>query len=162
MKSTTSRNNTTKSTKTLNAYLAGPMEYAANAGLSWRLHYEQELNKLGIKCIIPEFEEKFVTDQAELNRLKKEDIPHYVKIMRQLIDLDLDFVETVDMVVVKWTGERMSGTIGEVQHAYLVSTPAYLVTELDLQEVPGWFLACFTKTFTSLEELTTHIKSHHM
>lgn len=147
--------------KQLVSYLAGPMEWAINSGRNWRIRYKQEFDKIGVDCIIPEFEEKLITNQADLNELKKDDMETYVYIMRELIKLDLDFVESVDFVVVRWAGERMSGTIGEVQHAFLVGTPAYLVTTKDLTEVPGWFLACFTDTFTSLKDLTEYIRERY-
>jgi hypothetical protein len=148
--------------RNITAYLAGPMEYAQSAGKHWRLRYKQELDKLGIDCIIPEFAEKFITDQAELNRLKKEDIPEYKRIMRQLIYLDLQFVEDVDIIITRWEGEPTSGTIGEAQHSHLCETPNYLVTSKPLTEVPGWFLACFDAEFSNLTEVIEHIKQQHL
>lgn len=140
------------------AYLAGSMEYSRNAGISWRLEYEQDLNQMGFDCIIPEREEGFITDQAELNHLKSRDLPLYKKIMRQLIMLDLDFVNRVDLIIVKWDGEKTAGTIGEAQEAYVRNKPIYLITSLPFEEVPGWFLACFTKEFHTKEECFDYIR----
>ena len=130
-------------------YLCGPMEYAKNNGLDWRLVYRDELAKLNIQCIIPEEEETGMTEE-DMRILKEEDPTQYIKIMRQFIEMDLKFVEDCDMVVAFWDGERMSGTIGEAQHAYLHGTPIYLVSPRPFTEIPGWFAACFTETFESL------------
>ena len=141
------------------AYLAGPMEYAKKNGRGWRIRYKQELEKIGINCIIPEFHERDITNEKEMKRLKLENINLYIEKMRQLIALDIEFVQSVDMVIVKWNGEVMSGTIGEVQEAYLQFVPAYLVTEYDLSTVPGWFLACFERTFRNFKQLKQYLKS---
>jgi hypothetical protein len=37
--------------------------------------------------------------------------------------------------------------------AKFVGKPVYLVTELDLQEIPGWILGCATKVFGSFDDL---------
>jgi len=140
------------------AYLAGPMEYDKDAGIAWRLEYQEALRDLGISCVIPELEEDFITDQAELNVLKKHNVPKYVKIMRKLIELDLNFVKTLDLVIVNWEGQRMSGTVHEVGYAYQIGKPCYLVTSKSPEEVPGWFLACFTEIFSSLDQLLLHLQ----
>ena len=145
-----------------NVYLAGPMEYAHNEGLNWRRAYERAFNELGIKSVIPNDEEKHIKREYNMSWLKENDLPTYIKLIREFIDMDLKFVEKVDMIVVRWEGERTAGTIGEAQHAYLLNKPTYLVTSLNLIEVPGWFLACFTKTFKTLKELTTYIREHHL
>ena len=139
------------------AYLAGPMEFAENAGIGWRLQFETALKPLVINCIIPEQEEEEITDQDELNHLKKHDPKEYVKIMRKLIDLDLQFVHDVDLVIINWEGERMSGTIGEAQEAYLNDVPVHLVTSKPTHEIPGWFLACCSSVHNSLDDLLSHL-----
>ena len=127
------------------AYLAGPIEYANNFGRVWREEYSQLFKEfLNIECIIPEHEEKHIIETPEiLLDLKKNNPREYINRMRQLQDLDLQFVEDVDIVVVHWNGERMSGTIGEAQHARLMGVPIYLVTKIPFVEIPGWFAACF-------------------
>jgi nucleoside 2-deoxyribosyltransferase len=139
------------------AYLAGPMEYAENAGLDWRLDCAKALKQLDISCVIPELEEQLITDQEELNQLKINDIRKYIGIMRQLIKLDINFVHTLDLIIVKWEGERMSGTIGEVQEAYLRGRPVYLVTSQPLSSVPGWFLACCQHASRTIDQLALHL-----
>lgn len=142
-------------------YLAGSMEYSADNGLSWREQYRALLEDedfLGIKCILPNEQERhIIKDQEELNKLKKTDISKYVEIMRQFMELDLGIIDKVDMVIVRWEGETISGTVGEAQHAYLMGIPIYLVTSKPLHEVPGWFLACFTEVFDTLSCLMMYL-----
>ena len=138
-------------------YLAGPMESVKDAGRGWREVYSEELKQLGFMCIIPEDKEEFITNQEELNDLKKTDRHQYVDIMRKLISLDLKFVETADIIVTRWNGEVTAGTIGEAQHAYLEGKLIYLVTDKEFHEIPGWFGACFTEIFDSLDCLLLYL-----
>lgn len=138
-------------------YLAGPMEFIANAGINWRLEYQELLKPLNLECIIPELEEKIITNQAELNVLKVNNPEAYIDIMRKLIDLDLKLLTGVNMVIVKWDGEKMSGTIHEVGKAYELKIPTYLVTTKSFQDIPGWFAACFTKIFTTKYQLISYL-----
>ena len=140
--------------KPLITYLAGSMEYSDNQGLDWRLEWREDLGKLGIQCIIPNFEEAdIILDSEQFQRDKITNLDKYINIMRKIIRKDLAFVEQVDFVITKWDGEKGAGTIGEAQHSFLIGKPNYLVTSLPFHEVPGWFLACFTELFHSKEKL---------
>lgn len=146
----------------LSAYLAGPMEYAEDYGMGWRVRIREALNPIGIRCILPNEEEaKFVGSQAELNEIKKNDPQRYKNIMRQFIKQDLEFVESVSMIITKWEGERMAGTIGEAQHAYLSNQVAYLITSKKFEEIPGWFAACYDKIFESEEEFISFMEEKY-
>jgi nucleoside 2-deoxyribosyltransferase len=143
----------------LMCYLAGPMEYATDNGFNWRIHYQRLLYPLNITCVIPNFEEaEILKDVKQLKYYKKENLSKYIEIMRKFIEKDLEFVEKSDFVIVKWDGEITSGTVGEVQQAYLLKKPAYLVTSKSFHEIPGWFLACFTQLFHTEEELVSFIR----
>jgi len=145
-----------------NVYLAGPMEYAHNEGLNWRRAYERAFKAIGINCVIPNDEEKNIKRENDMGWLKEHNLPRYIEILREFIRMDLEFVETVDLVIVRWEGEQTAGTIHEVGKAYEIGKPAYLVTSLKPVDVPGWFLACFTQTFTSLKDLIKHVKQVHL
>lgn len=161
--------NTIKNTKkikkkktSLLAYLAGAMEYAYNEGINWRRIYQKILAKeCNISAIIPNDEEKKIKKDYNFNYLKENNLDKYIEIMRQFIDADLQFVESVDMLIVRWEGERTAGTVHEVGHAYQIGTPCYLVTSKKPIEVPGWFLACFTKYFPSLKALVQYLKQQY-
>lgn len=134
------------------AYLAGAMENVPDQGLKWRQEYEKELSKLKYKCIIPNNEEYEVSNK-DMKSLKKTNIDEYIREMRKFITLDLDFVVKSDIVVCKWEGEVSSGTNGEITYGYIFGVPCYLVTSLPFEEIPGWFLACFSNVFKNLDEL---------
>ena len=144
--------------KNKTVYLAGAMESLADEGLSWRRQFSTVLQSIGIKSIIPNDEEKNIKEKYNMAELKKTDIDKYIEIIRAFISMDLKFVENVDMLIVKWEGEVTSGTIHEVGYAYQLGKPCYLVTSKLPHEVPGWFLACFTKTFTNLDSLISYLK----
>lgn len=139
-------------------YLAGAMEFAHNEGINWRRAYQKTLDEIGIKCVIPNDEEKEIKKDINMSYLKEHDIDRYVDIIRKFIDQDLKFVETVDMIVVRWEGEVTSGTIHEVGYAYQLQKPTYLVSSFKNKDIPGWFLSCFTKRFYTLKELIEFLK----
>lgn len=143
-------------------YLAGPMEYCEDEGLPWRLEFREKLASIDVECIIPNEEEINISNQTELNVLKKENLDEYIRIMRVFIDMDLAFVHTVDFVVVGWEGQRMSGTVGEAQQAYLTGVPVYLVTSQPVHTTPGWFLACCTKVFSTCDELVEYLHPENL
>jgi nucleoside 2-deoxyribosyltransferase len=139
-------------------YLAGPMEHDYNEGLNWRRSYEKALGEINIKCVVPNDEERDIKKNISMKSLKKNDIEKYISIMRQFIKQDLLFVDTVDMIVVRWEGQPTAGTIHEVGHAFEIGKPCYLVSSLPNEEILGWFLACFTKKFSSLKELIEFLR----
>lgn len=136
------------------AYLAGPMEFAEDAGLPWREEYRKELAKLNIQCIIPHEEEakiEPVLTIEELKTLKRENLPTYKEHYRKNFMLpDINIVRSVDFLIIRWNGEQMSGTIAEANEAFLQGKPVYLVTNQQIESIPGWFLSCCTEEFTSL------------
>jgi len=142
-------------------YLAGPMEHAADEGLQWRRTFDRVLKKkFGIKCIIPNDEEKKIKKKVSMREAKKTDLPKYIRIMREFIRQDLEFIENVDMLITKWDGEMSAGTMGEATYAYKIGKPNYLVTSKKPVDIPGWFLACFTEIFSSLDELVAYFEDH--
>lgn len=134
------------------------MEYLSDMGINWRLELQSKLKLLGIQSIVPEIEEQHILNQEKMNELKKTSIDMYIEIMRKLIKLDLDFVESTDMTIVKYKGERTAGTFHEVGHAFELGKPIYLITSLGLTEIPGWFLACMTRVFNSSDELIKYLE----
>jgi nucleoside 2-deoxyribosyltransferase len=140
------------------AYLAGAMESLKDEGLSWRRKFSRALKELHIDSVIPNDEERDIKKKYNLPELKKTDLDKYIEIIRSFIKMDLKFVETVDMLIVKWEGENTAGTIHEVGYAYQIGTPCYLVTSQPLHEVPGWFLSCFTKVFPDLDTMIWYLK----
>lgn len=139
-------------------YLAGPMEKDHNEGLNWRRSYEKALNKIGIECVVPNDVEKDIKKDVDMKDLKRNNIEKYISIIRQFIIQDLKFVEEVDIVIARWEGQPTAGTVHEVGHAFEKNKPYYLVSSLPNEEILGWFLACFTKKFSTLKELVEFLK----
>lgn len=141
-----------------NCYLCGPMEYTEDEGLPWRLEFRKKLEHLDVHCIIPNEEQDIISSQEDLNELKNgQDIDEYFKIMREFIKIDLDFVRNSDFIVARWNGERMSGTIGEAQEAYLKDIPVFLITEEPIEDIPGWFLACCEDVFANIDDFVSYL-----
>lgn len=137
------------------------MEWATNNGLDWRIIFKNKLLEFNIQSIIPNYEEeKIVEDPVLFNSYKQTDLNKFNSIMKQLIEMDLHFVEQSDFIICKWNGEKMSGTIGEVQHAYLHDIPVFLITNQELSEIPGWFLSCCSKIFQNDDDFFDFIKTY--
>lgn len=141
-------------------YLAGPMEFAEEYGLAWRLEYQEQLNRLNIHSIIPEHEEiaRGGLTEKEVAQLKIDNPEDYKEYVREnFIKPDLKFVRDSDMVIVRWEGEQISGTAGEAQEAYLSDVPVYLVSSREVKDIPGWLYACSTEHFKSLSCLLLYL-----
>jgi len=141
-------------------YLCGPMENALDDGIAWRRKFNNELIKMGFRCIIPNDEEAEVKKHNDMPSLKTSDLNKYKVIMRDFIRADLTFVSSADFTICCWNGEVSAGTMGEATYGFYLNKPSYLVTSMSLQEIPGWFLACFTEVFSSLEELVDYLKEN--
>lgn len=142
-------------------YLAGPIEYTEDNGIGWRIAYSGKLATLGIKCIVPNYEEaEIIPDPVAFIQLKKDNYQAYKEVTRRIIKKDLDFVHSVDFLITRWDGERMAGTVGEAQEAYLYAKcDNFLVTPRPFHEIPGWFGACMTDEFHTLDELINYFNA---
>ena len=143
-------------------YLCGPMEFAANNGLDWRLEARDELAQIGISCIIPNEEEADLKPENGWDWLKINREGEYINLMRKIIERDLGFVEEADVLVGRWEGERMSGTIHEVGYAYQLGKPIYLISTQPITVIPGWFLACCTKRFQTVQEVRKRLETKYV
>jgi hypothetical protein len=141
------------------AYLAGSMEYSDDGGILWRREFESKLKPIGIDCIIPNDNEEKIIGYIDLKELKKTDIEDYKVKMRSLIINDIFIIEKVDLIIVKWEGELLYGTIGELTHAFICEKPSYLITSKDEYDVGGWFLACFKKVFKNIDDFINYTKT---
>lgn len=142
-------------------YLAGPIEYVNDFGINWREEYDTDLDKLNILCVHPHELQKAIISEQELADLKKKDVELFIHKMRYLIHLDLRHVTTSDFIVIKWDGEKTTGTIGEAQAAFLAGVPVYLVSTISKKEIPGWFLACCTEVFSTKEDLLSFLEEQY-
>ncbi len=146
------------------AYLCGPIEFAADGGKMWRRKLMPFLrDELGHRVYDPaEDEKKNLTDEEVLRfrEWKQTDIERFRRVVRKIIQFDLDLIENkADYVICHWDdsagpgGRRSGGTSAELTVAYRKGIPVYLVTQLPIEQISGWMLACADQVFGSIDEL---------
>ena len=140
------------------AYLCGPIEFADGGGKLWRRKLTPFLHELGHRVYDPaEDEKKSLTDEevAGFREWKKTDLERFRRVVRKIIQFDLDLIENkADYVICFWdTGAPSGGTPAELTVAYRKGIPVYLVTQSALDQVSGWMLACADHIFRSIEDL---------
>jgi hypothetical protein len=142
------------------AFLCGAMEYAPEGGRQWRepmrLWIQEELNH---RVYDPTEEASRILSEEELRSLptwKTTDPEHYRKVMRFIINHDLDVLANqADYVVCHWdeAAARGGGTQAELTAAYRKGLPVYLVTEMPVEQVSGWVVGCTDRIFSTFDEL---------
>ena len=146
------------------AYLCGPIEFAADGGKMWRRKLMPFLrDELGHRVYDPaEDEKKNLTDEEVLRfrEWKQTDIERFRRVVRKIIQFDLDLIENkADYVICHWDdstglGGRMpGGTSAELTVAYRKGIPVYLVTQLPIEQISGWMLACADQVFQTIDAL---------
>ena len=146
------------------AFLCGAMEYAPDGGRQWRerirLWLQENLNQ---RVYDPTEEARRVLSENELNKLadwKKGDPERYRKILRHIINHDLDVMANQADYVVCWWDEaaaRGGGTQAELTAAYRKGIPVYLVTEVPAEQISGWVVACADRIFPSFDDLKSFL-----
>jgi nucleoside 2-deoxyribosyltransferase len=144
------------------AYLCGPIEFAADGGKLWRRKLTPFLhNELGHRVYDPaEDEKKNLTDEEAGNfrDWKRTDIERFRRVLRKIIQFDLDIVENkADYVICCLNGQAAvvlsGGTSSELTFAHRRGIPVYLVTDIAVQDISGWVLACADRVFANVDEL---------
>jgi nucleoside 2-deoxyribosyltransferase len=143
------------------AYLCGPIEFASDGGKLWRRKLAPFLrDELGHRVYDPaEDEKKNLSDEevAHFREWKTTDFERYRRVVRKIIQFDLDLIENkADYVICHWdpaAAATSGGTAAELTLAYRKGIPVFLVSEAPVEEISGWMLACADEVFSSLEEL---------
>jgi nucleoside 2-deoxyribosyltransferase len=144
------------------AYLCGPIEFAPDGGKLWRRKLMPFLhNDLGHRVYDPaEDEKKNLTDEeaAHFRDWKESDVERFRRVVRKIIQYDLDIVENkADYVICCLGGDGAAlssgGTSAELTFACRRGIPVYLVTDAPLGEISGWMLACADRVFANVDEL---------
>jgi nucleoside 2-deoxyribosyltransferase len=144
------------------AYLCGPIEFAPDGGKLWRRKLTPFLhNDLGHRVYDPaEDEMKNLTDEEVRNfrEWKKTDVERFRRVVRKIIQFDLDIVENqADYVICCLNGPGATttsgGTSSELTFAHRRGIPVYLVTDASVEELSGWMLACADRVFADVDEL---------
>jgi len=154
------------SPKSLRVYLSGGMEFAKGEGADWRRVMEEWVQQnLGHSAYNPNKEsDEYLAQKhppGRFRELKSEDIEKYTELVRDLIDMDCsEIAERSDYVICNWdeSAQRGAGTKGELTMARFVGKPVYMVTQMKLQDIPGWVLGCTTKTFRTFQELQEFLR----
>jgi hypothetical protein len=137
------------------------MEFAKGEGADWRRVTEEWVHEhLGHSAYNPNKEsDEYLAKRYPSGRfrdLKDENIEKYTEIVRELIDRDCsEIAKRSDYVICNWdeSAQRGAGTKGELTMARFVGKPVYMVTQMKLQDIPGWVLGCATKIFGTFEDL---------
>jgi nucleoside 2-deoxyribosyltransferase len=145
------------------AYLCGPMEFASDRGRMWRRKLTPFLvEQLGHRIYDPvEDERKSLTEDeaAHYREWKTTDVERFRRVLRKIIQYDLDLIENkADYVICHLddsasTGITSGGTPAELTFAYRKGIPVYLVTTLGPEKISGWMLACADNVFDSVDTL---------
>jgi nucleoside 2-deoxyribosyltransferase len=144
------------------AYLCGPIEFAPDGGKLWRRKLTPFLHdNLGHRVYDPaEDETKDLTDEEVRNfrGWKQTDVERFRRVVRKIIQYDLDIIENrTDYVICCLNGGAAAaasgGTSSELTFAHRRGIPVYLVSDLPVQEISGWMLACADRVFSNVEDL---------
>ena len=155
----------TKRSATLQAYLSGGMEYADGEGALWRseLHGWIEKN-LAHHVFNPNVKsDEFLSKHyagVDFRQLRSKDLDRYRNIVQKIIELDCtEIARRSDYVVCYWdeSAQRGAGTKGELTIARYFQKPVYLVTGLNLSEIPSWVLGCASRIFDSFSGLKQYL-----
>jgi nucleoside 2-deoxyribosyltransferase len=144
------------------AYLCGPIEFAPDGGKMWRRKLTPFLhNDLGHRVYDPaEDEKKNLTDEevANFRSWKEIDTERFRRVIRKIIQYDLDIVENKADYIICFLGGTAAalssgGTAAELTFAHRRGIPVYLVTDTPLGQISGWMLACADRVFANVDEL---------
>jgi hypothetical protein len=153
------------------AYLCGPIEFASDGGKMWRRKLTPFLREeLGHRVYDPaEDEKKNLTDEeaANFREWKKTDVERFRRVVRKIIQFDLDLIENkADYLICHLdsgtsAGVSSGGTPAELTAAHRKGIPVYLVTPMPAEEVSGWMLACADHVFATVDELKKSLQSRY-
>jgi len=149
------------------------MEYAHNEGAGWRIEIQGWLDEeLGHRAFNPSVESaKFRARRLngqDFRALKSGNLDKFVRIVRLLIDRDLEAIaKRSTYLICLWDrrAQKGAGTIGELTMARSLRIPVYMVTRIEDRNIPAWILGCTTRRFRSFSGLkrfllTTYKESH--
>ena len=144
------------------------MEYAPDGGRAWREHMRAWILKnLNHHVYDPTEEARRILSEEEQQNLaawKTSDLDRYRRIMRFIINHDLDMMtDRTDYVVCYWdeAAQRGAGTKAELTAAYRRGVPVYFVTEMPIPEISGWVLGCLDRIFSNFDDLKNFLLENY-
>lgn len=153
------------------AYLCGPIEFATDGGKMWRRKLAPFLtDQLGHRVYDPaEDERKSLTEEeaANFREWKTTDVERFRRVLRKIIQFDLDLIENKADYVICHLGDSVAagvtsgGTPAELTFAYRKGIPVYLITSLPPEQISGWMLACADQVFDSVDSLKKFMQERY-
>lgn len=144
----------------MTVYLAGAIEATDDEGRTWREQYQKELAEIGIEAWIPNdlnFEHELTMEQWVVLKSKDDLTEFKTEFRKRIIGPDIAAVDAANIIIVRWDGERTTGTAHEVGRAFMRGQMVFLVTPRPFREVPAWMLACVEAEFHDLEDLKKYL-----
>lgn len=145
------------------AYLAGAMERSPDRGREWRERLLPLLEELGHAAFNPCAEEETLLSTEERSSFrawKATGDPRFLPMMRRIIRHDLAALQACDYVICYWDehAQWSGGSPSEVTVAHVWGKPVYLVRAMPRVELSSWVQGCATRTFDTLEDLSTFLR----
>lgn len=158
--------------KDVKFYLAGPMEYVQDSGVSWREDLEKILKSVGfseknilnptnkprVDGSLPLSQEVALTNSYRENK----DWDGLHLLMKRIMTVDLRLVDHSD-IVIAWAPSkyRMTGTIHEIISARNQKKPVILVCGSGIEAVSSWLIGLVGpwRIFSSNQKAIEYIQS---
>ena len=148
------------------AYLSGPIENAENDCADWRLSMTHWLkDEINHNVFNPVEATRGIISgitNDEFREMKKTEPEKYKKLVRKIIDIDIEaVVENSDYLIVNWDESvfKGGGTHGEITLAYYLKKPIYLINHVSLDDLSSWIFSCSTEVFDSFDDLKIYLSS---
>jgi hypothetical protein len=141
----------------MKTYLAGSIESSPDGGITWRKELKEKFKRINIDAVIPN--DANGKTFLQMKQLKFENIEKYINEMRGFIKTDIKLIDECDFITCYWNGEVSTGTVSEIFYSHQNNKPCFLITELELQDIPGWFLSCFTKVFSNFNQIIKYMEN---
>jgi nucleoside 2-deoxyribosyltransferase len=166
-------------------YLAGPIQYADDWGVTWRKQATAYLHSLGIGVIDPcdkpsDMAQEDADTQSWLDSLKKNAdlmldsnkpelanryLDEYSNFLKEVVSVDLRFVDKSDALLVYINKDIYScGTFHETSHAFLQRKPVVCFTAgKSITNIPGWLYGHgkYSMFYPSLNEALAYVRYIH-
>lgn len=151
------------------AYLAGPIDFASDDGVSFRQAIRANLDTLGIRFLDPTC--KPIKDYGEVGQEKRhhqelrlaekyEELTTFAKRIRRV---DLRLIDKCDFVIAYVdTDIHMCGTYDEIFTAEDQQKPVLLLFKNGKRSAPLWLFGAFnykTEMFDHLDDLVKHLQT---
>ena len=154
----------------LTAYLIGPIESAVDHGVGWRTGLKPKLEQINIKSINPidywndkELDIEQGHNIIHWHRLLK-DWPNFLRWMDDIWSKNEPWVYKSDFLIAHFSeGDVLGGTIREMQIAFDLCKPMFLVYTGDINKVNCHVLHLVLKwgrIFTNFDELIEFLKNN--